>query len=122
MSINEKNTYQILGTPDIIYPHSGTFGWRDITGQVLVRGVAATDPDWAQIGTSDFYAYKFAVGDFVWFIFHVPHDIVPGAEIHFHAHWISDGTSTDAVTWEWKYMYAKGRARWDYLRTASSDY
>jgi len=108
MSINEKNVYEVVGVPDKIYPKSTVFGWKDITGDVLVRGVAATDPDWAQIGTSVFYAYKFAVGDYVWFVFHVPHDIVPGADVHFHAHWTSDGTNTEVVKWEWIFMYAKG--------------
>lgn len=101
-----------IGTPDVIYPESEDFGWRDITGQVMVRGVAATDPTWSQIGSSPFYAYKFALTKKVWFCFHVPHDIVPnrgdGPAIHFHAHWISDGTSTANVTWQWQYMYAKG--------------
>ena len=97
-----------IGNPDKIYPESGKFGWADITGQVNVRGVAATDPSWSQIGTSDFYAYKFGIGDYVWFSYHVPHDIVPNRDVHFHAHWITDGTATENVTWEFKYMYAKG--------------
>lgn len=108
MAIAGKTVKQILGNPDYIYPESAEFGWRDITGQVLVRGVAATDPAWTQISTSPFSAYKFDVNDFVWFIFHIPHDIVPGADIHFHAHWITDGTATGVVKWEWTYMYAKG--------------
>lgn len=98
----------ILGNPDIIYPESEVFGWRDITGQVLVRGVAATDPTWAQIGTSAFWAYRFALNKKVWFCWHVPHDIVPDKPIFFHAHWLTDGTSTNAVTWQWEVMYAKG--------------
>lgn len=90
------------------YPSQGTYGWRDITAPITVRGVRATDPTWAQIGSSDFYAYQFAVADYVWQPFHIPHDIVPGSAFHFHAHWLSDGTSTNAVTWEFKYAYAKG--------------
>jgi len=98
----------VLGNPDIIFPNSPIYGWRDITGQVLVRGVAATDPTWAQIGTSVFSAYRFAIDDYVWFVWHIPHDIVPNREIHFHAHWLTNGTSTNAVTWEWIFTYAKG--------------
>jgi hypothetical protein len=108
MSIAGKTVKQVLGNPQFIYPDASDFGWRDITGQVLVRGVAATDPAWSQIGSSPFSAYKFDVNDFVWFIFHIPHDIVPGADIHFHAHWLTDGTNTAVVKWEWTYMYAKG--------------
>ena len=109
MTIRDKTVVEILGTPDIIYPKAPIFGWRDIIGQVLVRGVGATDPAWTPIaGGSAFSAFKFDVDDLVWVIFHIPHDIVPGAGIHFHAHWIAGGTSTAAVKWEWTYTYAKG--------------
>lgn len=108
MAIEGKTVQQVLGNPRYIYPRGPVFGWRDITAQVTVRGVGATDPDWAQIGASPFFAYKFAIGDMAWFAFHIPHDIVPGADIHFHAHWITDGTSTAPVKWEWTYAYAKG--------------
>lgn len=104
----EKSALEVLGTPEPVYPKTADFGWKDITGQVLVRGVAATDPAWAQIGSSPFYAYSFNVNDFVWFIFHVPHDIVPGFPVFFHTHWITDGTSTAAVVLEYTYTYAKG--------------
>lgn len=104
----QKSPYALLGDISYVYPDTDNFGWRDITGNVFVRGVAATDPAWAQIGSSPFYAYKFDIGDKVWFSYHVPHDIVPNQPIFFHAHWISDGTSTNAVTWQWQYMYAKG--------------
>lgn len=33
-------------------------GWKDITAPITVRGVAATDPTWARIGTSNFWAYE----------------------------------------------------------------
>ena len=108
MSIEGKPVFQVLGNPDIIYPDGEQFGWRDITAQVTIRGVGATDPDWVQIGPSPFFAYRFAVGDMAWFAFHVPHDIVPGADIHLHAHWIADGTNAAVVRWEWTYTYAKG--------------
>jgi len=108
MSIEGKTVKQVLGNPQIIYPDAPVFGWRDITAQVNVRGVGVADPDWSQIGASPFFAYKFAVNDQAWFAFHVPHDIVPGADVHFHAHWIADGTNAAAVKWEWTYTYAKG--------------
>lgn len=85
------------------------FGWRDITGQITVKGVGANDPDWTQIGSSPFFAYKFSINDACWFSYHVPHDIVvPDSNIHFHSHWVSDGTQTASVRWEYTYMYARG--------------
>jgi hypothetical protein len=104
----EKSVSEILDNPDKIYPESRSFGWHDITGQVLVRGVASTDPDWVQVAGGPMFCYRFAVNDSVWFVYHIPHDIVPNFPIHFHAHWMTNGTSTAAVTWEWSYMYAKG--------------
>lgn len=85
------------------------FGWRDITAPITVRGVAATDPSWSRIGSTNFWAYKFGLGDYVWQPFHVPHDIVPGSAIHFHAHWIPGTAGAgEYVTWQFDYMYAKG--------------
>jgi hypothetical protein len=86
----------------------GDFGWRDITGEVNVRGVGANDPSWAQMGSGPLYAYQFAVNDECWMVYHVPHDIVPDADIHFHAHWVPDGTNAQPVKWQWDFAYAKG--------------
>jgi len=88
------------------------WGWRDITSPIEVRGVAATDPAWAQVGSTDFYAYQFGIGDYVWQTAHIPHDIVPGTPVHFHVHWfpgtVSSPMDLGAVTWEFEYAYAKG--------------
>jgi len=84
------------------------FGWADITSNIEVRGVQATDPSWAQIGSGPFYAYKFGVGDYVWMTYHVPHDFLPKAPIHFHTHWLTDGTDTNPLKWEFVYTYATG--------------
>jgi hypothetical protein len=85
-----------------------TFGWRDITGEIVTRGVGATDPSWDQIGSSAFYAYHFALNDVCWMCYHIPHDYVPGTDIYFHVHWIPSGTNTQVVKWSVDYMYAKG--------------
>ena len=103
-----KSPGEIFGRKRMVYPDVSDFGWRDITADILTRGVGATDPVWTQIGTSSFYAYAFALNDVAWFNFHIPHDIVPNAPIHFHSHWITDGTNTNTVKWQWEYMYAKG--------------
>ena len=87
---------------------SPAFGFRDITGEVLTRGVGASDPAWAQVGSGPFYAYQFAINDVCWMVYHVPHDYAPGTDVFFHAHWIPDGTDANSVKWNWNYMYAKG--------------
>jgi len=87
---------------------SSAYGWRDITGRIEVRGVAATDPDWAQIASTGFYAYDFSVNDTVWISYHIPHDFVPGTDVHFHVHWMPDGTDANIVKWQFQVAYAKG--------------
>ena len=89
-------------------PSTSDFGWADMTAPINVRGVAATDPAWTQISTGPLYAYAFGVGDYVWQPFHVPHDIVPGSDIHFHVHWLPSGTDNNIVKWQFDYAYAKG--------------
>jgi hypothetical protein len=83
-------------------------GWADITSEVKARGVGATDPGWAQISATSFYAYSFALNDQVWMNFHIPHDYVLGTDIYLHAHWIPDGTNTNSVKWQFIYAYAHG--------------
>ena len=90
------------------FAETADFGWRDITSAIEVRGVGATDPDWAQVGSTNFYGYKFAVNDEIWMTFHIPHDIVPGSDIHFHMHWFPSGTNVQPVKWQFEYAYAKG--------------
>lgn len=109
MALNDdKSPGAILGAMRMIFPSTGDFGWRDITGEIVTRGVGATDPSWTQIGSSSFYAYAFAVNDVCWINYHVPHDIVPNGLIHFHTHWLTDGTDTAVVKWQFEYTHAKG--------------
>lgn len=82
--------------------------YRDILGQISVRGVGASDPAWSIIGATTFSAYKFSVGDEIWISFHLPHDYILGSGIFFHAHWVPDGTNTNSVKWQFTYSYAKG--------------
>lgn len=87
---------------------SGGFGWRDITTDIIVKGAGVNDPSWAQIGSTVFYAYSFAVGDECWLAFHIPHDYVPGTDVYFHVHFTTDGTDVNDVKFQWEYVYADG--------------
>lgn len=108
VSNGNKAAGDVIGDHRLIYPKSDYFGWRDITGEITLRGVAATDPSWEQIGSGPFYAYNFGINDKVWMVYHVPHDIVPNSVIHFHTHWMPDGTNVNPVKWQWDYAYARG--------------
>ena len=107
-SATDKHIREVLESSKYLYPETDRFGWRDITGEVLTRGVGATDPAWTQIASGPFSAYAFAVNDVCWMAYHVPHDIAPNTDIHLHTHWFSDGTETASVKWEYTYTYAKG--------------
>ena len=100
-------------------PELGTreesYGWRDITSDISVRGVVASDPTFTQVGSTAFRFYRFAIGKFVWLNFHVPHDLyVPpsgNASVFFHVHWFVDDSASPtsgAVTWQWTFAYARG--------------
>lgn len=88
-----------------------TFGWRDITGAIETRGLGATDPDWAQIGSSVMSAYKFALNDVCWITFHVPHDYLPDSDFFLHVHFLPDGTNANPVKWQFDWMYADGHGQ-----------
>lgn len=90
------------------FAETSDWGWRDITSEIVVRGIGGSSPTWAQVGTTGFRAYSFAVNDECWMTFHIPHDIVPGSDIHLHTHWFPDGTDTNPVKWQYDYAYAKG--------------
>ena len=83
-------------------------GWRDITSEIKARGTGPTDPNWAQINATAFWAYQFSLNDTVWMSFHIPHDYIKGTDVYFHTHWIPDGTNANSVVWEFTYAYAHG--------------
>jgi len=85
-----------------------SFGWGDITADIVVKGGANT-PTWATFLTN-ISAYQFdIVGDEVWQVFHIPHDYVPGSEIKIHAHWGLNGAgpfTTGSITWGFDATFA----------------
>jgi hypothetical protein len=94
---------------DLVNP---TFGWRDLTADINVRGTGAADPTFALYGATAMRQYSFSANteQEVFFVFHVPHDYVPGTAIHFHAHWSNAAATpnTGNVVWGFDYSFAKG--------------
>jgi|SaaInl4_150m_RNA_FD_contig_123_16895_length_7918_multi_5_in_2_out_2_9 hypothetical protein len=89
-----------------------TFGWRDITGQIRTRGVGSTDPTDA-VYRNGIKGFQFAVNDESWMEFHIPHDYVPGTDIHIHCHWSHNVTTVTGGTTDWSFeiIYAKGHTQ-----------
>jgi hypothetical protein len=91
---------------------SPVFGYRDMLGQLIVRGSGANDPTWAVYGATAQYAYSFSAGTMqqFWTEFHIPHDYVPGTDIYLHVHWSNAAAvpNTGNVIWGFQYTYARG--------------
>jgi hypothetical protein len=89
-----------------------TYGWRDLTSDIQVRGTGASDPSFAIYGATALRQYSFSatVMQEIFMVFHVPHDYVPGTDIFFHAHWSNAAATpnTGNVIWGFEYSFAKG--------------
>lgn len=83
-------------------------GWQDMLGHIVVEYTGSSKPTWAQMGSSVYYAYKFAVNDTCWITYHIPHDYNPATDIFAHAHFTTSGTDVNNVVWKFEYTYAKG--------------
>lgn len=89
------------------------YGWRDLVGNIVVKGVGANDPSWSAItGLGGMFAYEFSatVNKEVWLIFHIDHDYAEGTPIYLHAHWLNAAANpnTGTVRWGFEYTVAKG--------------
>ena len=86
-----------------------TFGWRDLLGQIRIRGVGANNPALATY-IGNIKGLEFQVNDECWIEYHIPHDYVPGTDIHLHFHWSHNSADVTGgnVTWEADITYAKG--------------
>ena len=93
-------------------PATPTFGWRDITSDIQVRGSGGADPSFAAYGATALRAFSFSATQEkeVFMSFHVPHDYVPGTDIYLHAHWSNAAATpnTGNVVWGFDYSFAKG--------------
>lgn len=96
---------------------SPTFPWHDLLGAISIRGVGATDPSY-NVYRGGIRGYHFDVNEEVFIEFHIPHDYLPGSDLHIHFHHslngkttagVSAGTVTGGtVTWGAEVTYAKG--------------
>ena len=91
---------------------TGSSGWRDMVGQIVPAPLGPANPAWTQMGSSPFYGYLFAANDHIQICYHFNHDLyIPATgnpEVYLHAHWTTNGTSTNSVTWQMTWVYAKG--------------
>lgn len=92
-----------------------TFGWHDMLGPIGVKTTGATDPVWS-LYRGSIYAYTFDTATAeAFFVFHIPHDYVPGTDMYIHMHWSQNVVDTGGtaaapgnVEWNFDITYADG--------------
>jgi len=90
------------------FDEADTSGWRDLKAHLIAAAVGAGTPALTAFGPSgNIKQIAFAIGDSVYFSFHVDHDIKVGTDMFLHVHWSSDGIDTNTVKWECDYTYAE---------------
>lgn len=88
---------------------SPTFGWQDITGHVQPKASGTGSPTRAVYNGGTLADYAFAVNDLCDFLYHIPHDYVPGSDLFWHVHWSHNGTDiTGNVVFTAYFSTAKG--------------
>lgn len=85
------------------------FGWRDIIGPVVPKASGAGSPTRRQYAGGNVYDWSFAANDVCDFVFHIPHDYVPGTDLYIHVHWSHNGTAISGnAVFTFYAQYAKG--------------
>jgi hypothetical protein len=99
--------------------------WKDLLGQITVRGAGANDPAFELItGSTNMWAYSFSAGTMMqfWTAFHIGHDYAPGTVVYPHVHWFNAAAvpNTGNVRWGFEYAVAKGHSQQAFPLTATT--
>lgn len=88
----------------------GTSGWRDLVGNVSIRGSGPNDPSWTTWrGNIPQYQFSNVIMNQMVFEWHLQHDYKPGSDIYLHVHWSQNVSDPGkAAKWYWEVTYAKG--------------
>jgi len=91
---------------------SPAFGWKDLIGNISLRGNGVNNPTWT-VYRGNIFQYLFDLNAEVWHEFHMPHDYVPNSDMYIHTHWSHNATdvTTGGVAWTFDVSYAKGYNR-----------
>jgi hypothetical protein len=124
-----RTTLTITRTSSTTFNLSGneSYGWRDLVGQIVVRGSGAQDPSFVNIpGSTNMYAYEFptnpASNKQFWVNYHIDHDYAFGTPIYLHVHWINAAATpnTGVVRWGFEYSVAKGHQQQAFNLTSTT--
>jgi len=96
-----------------------TYPWRDLEGVILPDQQGANAPTLGAFIGGSVRRYFFSNGDKADCEFHIPHDYVPGTELHLHYHWSHNGTNiSGSQVVVMAYTYAKGHRQSGQVYTA----
>ncbi len=86
-----------------------TFPWHDLTGAIVVKLTGVGRPVFTTY-KGNIEEYQFSINDKAEFTYHIPHDYVPGSDIHLHVHWshISAAVTGGTITFGYELTCAKG--------------
>lgn len=86
-----------------------TFGFADLLGDQFSKNTGGTKPTLVAYN-GDVDAWQFSNGDEAFLTYHIPHDYVPGTDVHLHVHWSQNAAGATGGTVDFKYfaIYAKG--------------
>lgn len=99
--------------------------WKDLVGQVIVRGSGVNDPTFELItGSTNMWGYSFSAGTMMqfWTAFHIGHDYKPGTAVYPHVHWLNAAAvpNTGNIRWGFEYAVAKGHQQQAFPLTATT--
>lgn len=84
-------------------------GWRDILGLINPKTVGANVPVLTVYAGGNVREMAFVANDLIDFVYHIPHDYLPGSDVFVHVHWSHNGTSISGdVVFNVYSQYAKG--------------
>ena len=119
---DSNGNIKIFGTANVIFQKafgkgiqvdttSPTFGWRDLKGKIT-NSKGSTKPSEVTY-REGLTQFQFSPGDDAGLEYHIPHDYVPGTDIHLHFHWShnSDAVTGGNVIFTYEITYAKGHNR-----------
>lgn len=94
-----------------------TYGYRDNFANLTAAATGAGTPSLQAFGPSgNIKQRRFSIGDSVYVVWHINHDVVPDSTCFLHMHWTTDAVGTQReqpVHWEINYTYAKGHSQGD---------
>jgi len=118
------NFYSDLTTLELTRKPPGAFidGWRDLVSPLTSSGVpsnvAARTQNFTINGFTQ-HQFRFEVSQLLYVSpFHVDHDIKVGGMALIHIHWMTDGTSTNRVRWEFQIARARGHNQESFTRVS----